>query len=95
MSLVISEDQLARLLVVDRRLAQTVDQAGPVLNREAFATDDVLGVTLDVLGVPDDEWRPTLWEIYYTDTAPTRESCLAFIRAVKGFVQNELAGTGE
>jgi len=95
MSLVILEDQLARLLVVDRRLAQTVDQAGSALNREAFTTDDVLNVTLDVLGVPDDEWRPTLWEIYYTDTAPTLESCLAFIRAVQGFVQHELAGIEE
>ena len=95
MNLAISEEQLARLLVVDRRLAQTVDQAGAVLNREAFSTDDVLNVALDVLGVPNDDWRPTLWETYYTDTTPTIESCRAFIRAVKDFVQDELAGIEE
>ncbi len=86
---------MARPLEVDRRLAQTVAQAGPVLNREVFATHAVLGMVLGVLGVPNDEWRPTVWETYYTDTAPTIESCLAFIRAVKGFVQEELAGTEE
>ena len=55
---------MARRLVVDRRLAQTVTQAGPVLNREVFATHAVVDVVLDVLGVPNDDWRPTVWEIY-------------------------------
>ncbi len=60
MSLAISEEQLARRLVGNRRLAQTVDQAGAVMNRAAFATPDVLNMALDVLGVPNDDRRPTL-----------------------------------
>ena len=95
MSLAISEEQLARRLVVNRRLAQTVDQAGAVMNRAAFATPDVLNMALDVLSVPNDDWRPTLWKIHYTDTALTIESCRAFIRAVKDCVQDELAGIEE
>ena len=58
----LSETDLARMLVVDRRLQPLIDRADAALNREAFNTSDLLIVVLDAPGVPAGECRPPLWE---------------------------------
>lgn len=77
---------MTRLRVVDRRLPQMIDRAGPVLNRDAAITAEILKAVLDTPCVPGGDCRRPWWAMDYIEIDPTLEACQAFLRTVTGFV---------